>query len=92
MNAPLMGRKIQFPTRVLCFRSILTPEEVDNDEEFKEIVDDIRDECTKFGRVMSINIPRTEVDKENAGVGHVFVEFYTLEESKEARRVRVILN
>ena len=87
MNAPLMGRKIQFPTRVLCFRNILTTNEVDNDEEFKEIVDDIRDECNKFGRVMSINIPRTEDDKVNVGVGHVFIEFYTLEESKEARRV-----
>ena len=61
--------------------------EVDNDEEYKEIVNDIRDECNKFGRVMSIYIPRTEVDKEVVGVGNAYVELYTLEESKEARRV-----
>jgi splicing factor U2AF subunit len=87
MNTPLMGRKVQFPTRVLCFKNIVSPSEIDEDEEFKEIIDDIREECNKFGRVMSINIPRTEVDREVIGIGHAFVEFYTLEESKEARRV-----
>ena len=85
--APLMGKKVQFPTRVLCFQNILMSSEVDNDEEYKEIVNDIRDECNKFGRVMSIYIPRTEVDKEVVGVGNAYVELYTLEESKEARRV-----
>jgi splicing factor U2AF subunit len=87
MNAPLIGRKVQFPTRVLCFKNILVPSELDDDDEFKDICDDIREECNKFGRVMSINIPRTEADKEVVGVGHAFVEFYTLEESKESRRV-----
>jgi len=36
----------------------------------------------KFGRVMSVYIP-----KEQPGMGNVYIEFYTLEESKEARRV-----
>jgi len=36
----------------------------------------------KFGRVSSVQIP-----KDGAGVGNVYIEFYTTEEAKEARRV-----
>jgi len=51
-------------------------------EEYQEIQDDIREECMKFGRVMSIQIP-----KDGPSAGNVFIEFYTMEEAKEARRV-----
>jgi hypothetical protein len=39
----------------------------------------------KFGRVMSIQIP-----KEGTGIGNIYIEFYTMEEAKEARRVIII--
>lgn len=58
-----------------------------DNEEFSEIYEDIKDECMKYGRVMSIQIP-----KEGLGAGHVFIEFYTVEEAKEVRRVIIFLN
>lgn len=91
MNTPLIGRKVQFPTRVLCFRNIIRSDELEDEEEFKDILEDIREECAKFGRVMSINIPRTDQSCDINVIGNAFVEFYTIEESKEARRVNGFL-
>jgi splicing factor U2AF subunit len=101
MNAPIVGRKVQFPTRVLCFKD-MTIElnvikinlhlKIESEEEFKDIYEDIKDECNKYGRVMSICIPRKDVeDNPTAGTGNVYVEFYTMEEAKEARRVKYFL-
>jgi RNA recognition motif-containing protein len=64
--------------------------ELDDEEEFKDILEDIREECAKFGRVMSINIPRKDQSSDINVIGNAFVEFYTLEEAKEARRVLVL--
>ena len=37
---------------------MVTPEELKDDEEYEEIVDDIREECNRHGAVRSIEIPR----------------------------------
>lgn len=40
---------------------------------------------------MSTVIPRKDIeDKPSPGMGNAYVEFYTLEEAKEARRVSII--
>ncbi|XP_053247048.1 serine/threonine-protein kinase Kist isoform X2 [Podarcis raffonei] len=46
-----------------------------------DIVDDIREECCKYGRVVSLFVP-----KENPGKGHVFVEYANAADSKAAQR------
>ncbi|KAJ8389435.1 hypothetical protein AAFF_G00119730 [Aldrovandia affinis] len=46
------------PTEVLCLMNMVAPEELLDDEEYEEIVEDVRDECSKYGQVKSIEIPR----------------------------------
>ena len=66
---------------------------MEDEDEFREIYEDIRDECNKYGRVMSVAIPRKDENKQDtAGMGNAYVEFYTIEESKEARRVLLSFN
>jgi hypothetical protein len=43
----------------------------------------MKDEVQRYGRVMSIFIPK----KDQPGYGNIYMEFYTLEEAKETRRV-----
>ena len=43
----------------------------------------MKEEVVRYGRVMSISIPK----KDQPGNGNIYMEFYTLEESKETRRV-----
>ncbi|KAJ1654369.1 hypothetical protein IWQ61_005684 [Dispira simplex] len=61
------------PTTVLQLLNMVTPEELANDEEYQDIQEDIRDECTKFGTVVELRIPRPNSDQ--PGVGKIFVKF-----------------
>lgn len=40
---------------------------------------------------MSLVIPRKDEDKEMPGMGNAYIEFYTLDEAKEVRRVNIII-
>ena len=46
------------PTEVLCLLNMVTVEELAEDEEYEDIIEDMKDECGKYGRVKSIEIPR----------------------------------
>jgi splicing factor U2AF subunit len=88
MNAPVEGKKIQFPSRILCFKGAVYNINIDNDEEYNEVSEDFKVECSKYGRVVSVFMPRKDVDDiPSPGMGNVFIEFQTLEEAKEVRKV-----
>lgn len=46
------------PTRAMTLLNMVTPQELLNDEEYTDIVEDVREECQKFGRVVDVRIPR----------------------------------
>jgi splicing factor U2AF subunit len=66
------------PTEVLCLMNMITPEELEEEEEYDDIVDDIKTECGKYGVVKSIDIPRPIKGIEVPGVGKIYVEFYSI--------------
>lgn len=45
-------------TEVLCLMNMVEPDELADDEEYREILEDIEEECSKYGTVKSIVIPR----------------------------------
>lgn len=63
------------PTRVVCLINVVTIEELKDDEEYEDIVEDMEEECGKYGKVKSIEIPRPTPGQEVGGLGKVFVEF-----------------
>lgn len=46
------------PTACMTMLNMVTPEELVDDVEYGEIVEDVRDECAKFGEVVDVRIPR----------------------------------
>ncbi|KAI2655375.1 Splicing factor U2AF 65 kDa subunit [Labeo rohita] len=72
------------PTEVLCLMNMVAPEELLDDEEYEEIVEDVRDECSKYGQVKSIEIPRPVDGVEVPGTGKIFVEFMSVFDSQKA--------
>lgn len=48
----------QPPSEVLCLMNMVTPDELKDDDEYEDIYDDIRDECSKYGLVRNLEIPR----------------------------------
>jgi splicing factor U2AF subunit len=58
-----------------------------DDEEYEDIVADIRDECEKFGAVRSLHIPRPARDGgEVRGLGKIFVEFHDVGSARIAQQ------
>ncbi|WVQ63700.1 uncharacterized protein L199_001853 [Kwoniella botswanensis] len=45
-------------TRVMLLLNMVTPEELYSDEDYQEILEDINDECSKYGEVEGVRIPR----------------------------------
>ena len=46
------------PTRILVMQNMVTEDELRDDQEYSEILEDVEEECNKYGRVLSIQIPR----------------------------------
>ena len=59
------------PTEVLCLMNMVVAEELNDDDEYEDILEDIREECSKFGPVRSLEIPRPIEGVEVPGVGKV---------------------
>uniref|UniRef100_A0A8C4XCN1 RRM domain-containing protein n=1 Tax=Erpetoichthys calabaricus TaxID=27687 RepID=A0A8C4XCN1_ERPCA len=57
------------PTEVLCLLNMVMAEELVDDEEYEEILEDIQEECGKYGSVKSIEIPRPVDGLEVPGCG-----------------------
>ncbi|XP_077383235.1 U2 small nuclear RNA auxiliary factor 2a isoform X2 [Festucalex cinctus] len=72
------------PTEVLCLMNMVAPEDLVDDEEYEEIVEDVREECSKYGQVKSIEIPRPVDGLEVPGTGKIFVEFMSVFDSQKA--------
>ena len=59
------------PTEVLCLLNMVTEEELRDEEEYEDILEDIREECSKYGDVRSLEIPRPLPGVDVPGVGKV---------------------
>ncbi|CAN7025699.1 unnamed protein product [Brassica oleracea var. botrytis] len=73
-------------TKVVCLTQVVTEDELRNDEEYEDIVVDMRDEGGKFGALTKVVIPRPSSNGETVqGVGKVFLEYAETESSSRAR-------
>mmetsp|Transcript_20518 Transcript_20518/g.26540 ORF Transcript_20518/g.26540 Transcript_20518/m.26540 type:complete len:428 (+) Transcript_20518:115-1398(+) len=66
-------------TKVVVLENMLTKEDLESNEEYEEIVEDTREECSSFGTLIKIEIPRSGV-----GVGKIFLEYATSEDAGKA--------
>lgn len=73
-------------TTILVLMNMVTREELVDDEEYEDIIDDIRSECQKSGTVVSLEIPRPVAgEPDGPGVGKIFVEFSAVEEAQKSQ-------
>lgn len=64
------------PTKILCLNQVVTIDELRDDAEYEEILDDMKEECKKFGALVNVIIPRPNMEGELIpGVGKVFLEY-----------------
>jgi len=68
---------------------MVTAQELEDDNEYEDIKEDVRLECSDHGRVTNIVIPRMKEAYSSQVVGYIYVEFL---ESSMARAAALILN
>lgn len=71
-------------TEVLCLLNMVTPDELRDEDEYEDILEDIREECNKYGVVRSCEIPRPIEGVEVPGCGKVCIKrmFFFLERNQ----------
>ncbi|PAN43510.1 hypothetical protein PAHAL_8G240900 [Panicum hallii] len=74
------------PTKVVCLTQVVTADELRDDEEYEDIVEDMREEGRKYGNLVKVVIPRPDPSGAPvAGVGKVFLEYADVEGSTKAK-------
>ena len=67
------------PTRVVELKQMLTQQDLQDDEEYNDILEDTRDECSSFGSLKNIVIPRS-----GPGATKIFLEYLSAEDAGKA--------
>ena len=86
-NVQTKTYKFVLPTNVLCLNSIIKGLDIEDEDKYNEIKDDIKNECEKYGKVLDIFMPRKDVeDNATPGMGNAYVMYENIEQSKLARK------
>ncbi|KAK3033826.1 hypothetical protein RJ639_034244 [Escallonia herrerae] len=82
----LMFQPPPLGTKVLCLTEVVNEDELKDDEDYEDILEDMRTECGKFGNLVNVVIPRPKPNGEpSPGVGKVFLEYTDVESASKAR-------
>ncbi|XP_042420780.1 splicing factor U2af large subunit B-like isoform X1 [Zingiber officinale] len=75
------------PTKILCLTQVVNEEELKDDEEYEDIMEDMRGEGGKYGNLVNVIIPRPGPNGEPVpGLGKVFLEYSDVDGSTKARQ------
>jgi splicing factor U2AF subunit len=71
--------------RVLRLLNMVTVDELLDNDDYEEILEDVQEECGKYGKVLGLKIPRPSGgNRQAAGVGKIYVKFETPESASSA--------
>lgn len=73
-------------SEILCLMNMVTPDELEDEEEYEDILEDVKEECGKYGYVKSVEIPRPIKGVEVPGLGKIFVEFGSFIDCQKAQQ------
>lgn len=67
-------------TRVVQLQNMLTKEDLVNEDEYKEILEDTREECAQFGQLVTVSIPKAGEPGETC----VYLEYASTQDAANA--------
>ncbi|KAA3469691.1 splicing factor U2af large subunit B-like isoform X8 [Gossypium australe] len=74
------------PTKIVCLTQAISEDDLRDDEEYGDIVEDMRQEGGKHGALVNVVIPCPNPNGESLpGVGKVFLEYLDVEGSRKAQ-------
>ncbi|XP_038971070.1 splicing factor U2af large subunit A isoform X2 [Phoenix dactylifera] len=88
-----LAAPVAFPTKVLCLTEVASIDELRDDEEYSEILEDMREESGKFGSLVNVIIPRpTSTGELIPGVGKLGIIINYTSNLELLRQSRVSLD
>ncbi|KAH6570451.1 hypothetical protein BASA60_003502 [Batrachochytrium salamandrivorans] len=72
-------------TRVLLLLNMVVTKDLIADEDYQDILLDVKEECERFGSVLDVCIPRPINGQSVPGVGKIFVKFTDIKQSAAAQ-------
>jgi hypothetical protein len=77
----------QQATRVLVLLNMLSDEDLQTDEEYNGMKEEVEEEVAKYGKLISIQIPRRAVGTiEQSAVRKIFLEYATVQDAANAEK------
>jgi len=74
-------------TRILVLLNMVANEDLELDVEYCGLVEEVEEEVRKFGKLLSIQIPRkASVSIEPSAIGKIFLEYATIQDSANAEQ------
>ena len=78
------------PSRILRLSNMTVEEDLIDDEAYGELKEDIEEECSKYGELISIEIPRLakyggSISMESA-VGYIFLQYSSIQGAEAAQK------
>lgn len=68
------------PSRVVELKNMLTKEDLENDEEYNDILEDTTEECSQFGQLVNVVIPKGN----EVGATKIFLEYTSESDAAKA--------
>jgi splicing factor U2AF subunit len=67
-------------SRIVELRNMLSMEDLNDPEEYQDIMDDTKEQCSGFGTLVSVIIPRMD----EVGATKIFLEYHTIDDAAKA--------
>ncbi|KAK8831508.1 hypothetical protein WA577_000592 [Blastocystis sp. JDR] len=75
------------PSPVLRMSNIISLEDLEEDEDYEALLEDLRQGCAEFGTVVKLHVPRIHHgEKEIPGLGYAFVQYASVLEAAGAAK------
>mmetsp|Transcript_10568 Transcript_10568/g.17284 ORF Transcript_10568/g.17284 Transcript_10568/m.17284 type:complete len:223 (-) Transcript_10568:494-1162(-) len=76
----------QKPSKVIVLQNMVTLEDLENDDSYTDIMEDVRDECRNYGDIEEVIIPRPSKDGSTVtGLLKIFIKYSSIEGAEKAR-------
>jgi RNA recognition motif-containing protein len=76
-NDEIIKQRENNPSKVICFKNMINLKEIEDEDEYDDLYDDVMEECKNYGKVIQVKIPRPDSHETITGLGKVFVEYAT---------------
>jgi splicing factor U2AF subunit len=67
-------------TRIVELKHMLSPQDLENEDEYQDIMEDTKEECSQFGALKSVIIPKAG----QVGATKIFLEYMTTQDAGKA--------